>query len=289
MNIEDLPKGCIPDTPDERDFKIESLGALRPVDWNTDFRVQDPGDEDQGTSDSCVAQAWSYYHKNLHGKNYSRRDLFARIALDYGAQIRDGGWQIVNNGQATRDEVPDPTPETPQNMRDKTGITQAKEADDKELNYFSLPKDIDSVAAAVNAYDGVVFGVTGSNPGWQNLSEPRPPQGSETRWGHALYAMGYHTHSGQKCIIAKSSWCNSVKEHHIKQDYFLSGNTFNPWTLIPKGDQMSQVKIAIIHGEAGFFLAASDIAQMQAVGKVLGRDVQVGPDGKTITNPDIVV
>jgi hypothetical protein len=32
-----------------------------------------------------------------------------------------------------------------------------------------------------------------------------------------------------------SSWCSTgIKEHHIKQDYFDSGNTFDGCTLIPK-------------------------------------------------------
>ena len=60
-------------------------------------------------------------------------------------------------------------------------------------------------------------------------------------WGHALYAFGYHQHGNQKCIIAKSSW-KEVNEHHIRENYFLTGNTFNAWTLIPKGKTMKLVK-----------------------------------------------
>jgi hypothetical protein len=250
--IENLPKGALPDPVDERDYRIESLGVTPPVDFLQEFRLPDPGNEDQGTSDSCVAQAWSYYHRQLHGKDYSRRDLFCRIALDYGAFIRDGGWQVVNNGQATRDEVSDPNPQTPQNMRDKSGTKQEYRDDDKELNFFVLPADIDSVASAIKAYKGVVFGVTGSNPGWQDLLNPRPPLPGETQWGHALYAMGYHLHDGQKCIIAKSSWCNTVNEHHIKENYFNSGFTFNPWTLIPK----EQTTMKLIKDKGTVYLVA---------------------------------
>src|SRR5436853_2974560 len=222
MDIENLPKGALPDPVDERDFKIEALGVAQ-IDFSQEYRLPDPGNEDQGLGDSCVAQAWSYYHRQLKNKDYSRRDLFCRIALDYGAYIRDGGWQVVNNGQATRDEVSDPNPQTMQNMRDRTGTKQEYRDDDKELNYFSLPTDIDTVASALRTYKGVVFGVTGTNPGWQDLLNPRPPLPGESQWGHALYAMGYHLHEGQKCIIAKSSWCNSVSEHHIKENYFNSG------------------------------------------------------------------
>src|SRR6185503_9305343 len=134
MNIDDLGKGAVKDTEDIRDFRLEIMGAAQ-VDWSKEFRLPEIPGEDQGSSDSCVAHAWSYYHRQLHSKDYSRRDLFCRIALDYGAQIRDGGWQTVNNGQATKDEVPDPKPQTPKNMRDKSGTKQEYRDDDKELNY----------------------------------------------------------------------------------------------------------------------------------------------------------
>jgi hypothetical protein len=278
--IENLPKGALPDPVDERDYKIESLGAIPSVDFSKEFRLPDPGNEDQGSSDSCVAQAWSYYHTQLHPKHYSRRDLFCRIALDYGAYIRDGGWQVVNNGQATRDEVSDPNPETPQNMRDKLGTKQEYRDDDKELNFFVLSGDIDTVASAVKAYKGVVFGVTGSNPGWQDLANPRPPLPGEAQWGHALYAMGYHLHDGQKCIIAKSSWCNTgVTEHHIKANYFNSGMTFNPWTLIPKEQTMpkyfkvndhGKLGIMILEGFSGTIIFENDFAEYQTLLKITG-------------------
>jgi hypothetical protein len=244
--IDQLGKGCVPDVPDARDFSAEPLmGASAPVDWNTGLRLPDPGHEDQGSSDSCVAQAWSYYHNQIHAANYSRRDLFARIAQAYGASIRDGGLAIVNAGQATRDEVPDPQTETPQNMRDKTGINASEELPYEELNSFVIDRNsIDVVAQGIRDYKGVVFGVTGSNEGWQDMQNPRPPASGENTWGHALYAMGYHLHNGVKCIIAKSSWCSVVQEHHISEAYFVSGNTFNAWTLISKQQQpMNQAKI----------------------------------------------
>ena len=71
MPIENLPKGALLDSPDERDYKVtsEMMGAVA-VDWSREFRLPDPGNEDQGSSDSCVAQAWSYYHHQLHSKEF---------------------------------------------------------------------------------------------------------------------------------------------------------------------------------------------------------------------------
>src|SRR5258708_5392465 len=127
MSIENLPKGCIPDTPDSRDYQASDIMGAPQVDWSQPFLLPNPGDEDQGSSSSCVAQAWSYYHNQIHAADYSRRDIYCQIALPGGgAQIRDGGLRIKNNGQATRDEVPDPKPETEAGMLDKTGVTAAK-------------------------------------------------------------------------------------------------------------------------------------------------------------------
>jgi hypothetical protein len=277
--IENLGKGAVKDSEDQRDYKV--MGASI-VDWSKEFRLPNPGDEDQGTSDSCVAQAWSYYHTQLHPKAYSRRDLFARIALDYGAEIRAGGLAIVKQGHATRDEVPDPSPQTPQNMRDKTGITPEKEESDKELSSFVISGGgIDGVAAAVRDYKGVVFGVEGTNAGWQDLLNPRPPYyGEGGIWGHALYALGFHKHDGQKCIIAKSSWCNSVSEHHIKQNYFDSGHVFNAWTLIPKGQFMSNVIPVHKVGtqEQGFYVPATSEEALKD--KALNFGVDIMTNGK---------
>jgi len=239
--IEQLPKGALRDAPDSRDFAAAPLlSALPPVDWSKGSGLPRPPLRDQNQADACVAHSWSYYHQQIKSIEFSRRDLFARIAQQYGADIRSGGWAIVTQGQQTEAELPDPNPETPANMRDKTGVTAAAEAAEEETNSFVIPNDVDSTAAAILAYKGVVFGVTGSNPGWQDLVNPRPPQAGETTWGHALYAVDFHIHSdGQKCIIAVTSWPSAgIIEHHIRENYFTSGNTFNPWTLIPKEQQM---------------------------------------------------
>jgi hypothetical protein len=254
--IETLPKGALKDTLDERDFPL-SFAALPPVDWSKGSGLSHPPLHDQNQADACVGHAWSYYHYQLKGKEFSRVDLFARIAQSYGANIRDGGLAIVKAGQQTEAECPDPNPETPQNMRDKTKVNPTQEADDIELNSFILPGDIDSVAAGIAAYKGVVFGVEGTNAGWHNLEVPEPPTPQEQQttgveWGHALYAVDFHIHqnidgSKEKCIIVVTSWPNAgITEHHIRQRYFDAQCTFNPWTLIPKSQQpMNQTKVVL--------------------------------------------
>src|SRR5581483_5653873 len=273
MDISQLPKGALPDKEDLRDFQAEPVMGAAQVDWTKEFRLPEPPDEDQGQSLSCVSQSWSYYHWQLHGKDYSRKDLYSRIFLPQGgAYIRDGGLQIVKNGQATRDEVPDPKPETEDGMRAGAGTPQ-QEADDKELNSFVIGSNtIDACALAIQQYQGVVFGVIGTNEGWQDLTNPRPPQDAEQQWSHALYGMGFHSHAGVKCIIAKSSWCSVVREHHIKANYFVSRFTVNPWTLIPRKDIMSQIATQALGSERRIILKAATQEQWKALCAVYGKD-----------------
>jgi hypothetical protein len=202
--------------------------------------VTEPRDANQMFSDACTCYAASYYHETLRpDKWFSRRDLFAPIALTYGAFIRDAILRIVKIGQSTQDQVPDPAMPDRTNMRDTTGLDPNKEAPNRELDGFSMGNDIDTVASTIRDYQGCEFGLNVSNAGWQDEINPRPPLSGEKTTGHALYGMGYHLHDGIKCIIAKSSYgrADGSKEgahHHIKENYFTTGNTFSPWTLIPR-------------------------------------------------------
>src|SRR5947209_7957440 len=132
--IENLGKGCIPDPEDERDFKAEPIMGSVQIDFTKEFRLPNPGDEDQGSSESCVAQAWSYYHTQIHPHDWSRRNLYSRIFLPGGgAVIRDGGLKLIKEGQETRAKVPDPVPQTEAGMRDASLNSLPEEAAGKEL------------------------------------------------------------------------------------------------------------------------------------------------------------
>lgn len=246
IDIRKLGKGAVLQPEDERDYKAE----LRPdfiagaplIDWEKGFYLEEPPDENQGSSSSCVAQGWSYYHWLINRKNWSRRSLYSRIfLLQGGAYGRDGGKELTTIGQATRDEAPDPSPQTENEMRSREGITAEEEASDIEHGYFSLPSDIDMIAYTIQNYKGSVGGVRGTNKAWADLTNPNvPAPGDINFWYHYLFRFGYHRHNdGQKCIIHKSSWCGIYggvhhHEHHIKEDYFLSGGTFDNWVLVPK-------------------------------------------------------
>ena len=238
--------GALPDRQDKRDFNAEPLlGAAPAVDFeNNPLFLPKPPLWNQNASDACVGASWSYYHWQLKGEIFSKRDLFARIAQAYGAYIRDGGVTLVKIGQQTETELPDPQFPDANNMRDKTGLNDQQAIDDRELNSYSFNNTIDDCAKCIRDFKGCVFGVVGSENGWKDKENPTPPKSGEATWGHALYLYGYHLHDGQKCVIARSSW--SETDHHIKQNYFESGNTFNPWVLIPR----SIMEILQVVGEA---------------------------------------
>jgi len=272
--IEHYGKGAI-QLPEEDTHPL--FAAVPPVDFTKPYTVPVPPDTDQGQADSCVGHGWSSYHWQFTGKRMAVRSIFAYIAQGYGAAIADGGKRLINFGQQTFDEVPDPSPETPQNIRSRAGLDPVQAMQYDELASAPVPKsDINAIAAAIRVYDGVVFGVTGDNKGWTNMEVPEPPSTSST-WGHCLYAMAYHMHpnsdgTSEKCIIAKSSWCNTVKEHHIRERYFNSGNTFNAYTLIP--NRMPQFKTQALGNELRIVLQASTQAEWDALCNVYGLDPQ---------------
>ncbi len=286
--------GCLPDEFDSRDFKAEPLlGASPAVDFeNNPLFLPKPPLWNQQSSDSCVAAAWSYYKWQLRNKSYCRKSIFAYIAQQYGAYIRDGGLRVVKYGVETTDETPDPEIRTPETMRDKTGLNEKDALDDRELDSKIVPNNIDDTAKAIRDYKGVVFGVTGHNEGWIDKSNPTPPPPttmSDKLWGHALYLYGYHLHDGQKCVLARSSW--DELDHHIKEEYFSSGNTFSPWTLIPRKDNMikkfivqdgSKLGVMLLEGETGIVQFAPDMDSFKKLSEVAKLDTQT----KTIAIPE---
>lgn len=259
-DINIIGKGAIPDVPDDRDLvhKMASqLGAIE-VNWDVEFMLPKPPGVNQGGADCCVACAWSYFHWQVTKKTFSIRDLFVRIALDYGAYIRDGGLELVKRGQAETNEVKDPDPMTATNIRSTAGIKDEFRIDGKVYKAFSLnQQDINGFAWGIDNYQGIVFGVYGSNEGWKDKENPRPPQMGEAIWGHALYGVGHHTHNGSKCIIAMSSWSKQGKLHHIKQDYFYAmTGVFSAWVLIPKDQLINKpVYKKAVHADGKTFAA----------------------------------
>jgi hypothetical protein len=234
IDISKLGKGLKRQPLDNRDYKYSRIMSAVPVDWSVEFRNAEPPDSDQGTAGRCVAEAASYFHWELKGERFSPRDIYSQVYLPGGgAYMRDGARIICSVGQQTLAECGDPSPNNESNNRIKCGNPELA-LDGLEASYFSVDaKSIEAVAIAIRDDRGCDIGVQGDDIGWQDIVNPEPPVNPE--WGHALHLFGFHLHNGQKCVIAKSSWCKSgVTEHHIKENYFTSNNTFDADVIIRK-------------------------------------------------------
>ncbi len=248
MPIDHFGKGAKPDPIDPRDFKAQARFGAVIVDWTkrTGLVQKIKTWRNQNGSSSCVGQACSYKHDILRSfpdDPFSARAIYAQHHLSGGGMyIRDGILHIVKKGQARRSEVPEPQPQTESLMTDLTGITPEEELDDREADGYVLPQnDIEYTAWAVLNFGAVVLGVNGSNPGWSNPMFPHPPIG-EPEWGHALCAVDIEVIDGKKYIVCLSSWTDTPAVHHLGEDYFLSGNVFNPWVIVPRKENMQLIK-----------------------------------------------
>jgi hypothetical protein len=282
-----LGTGARPDPPDARDFRMTFDAAIAPpVDWASGSGLPRPTLVDQNGSDACVAHALSYYHWQLRNKEFSRRDLFARIANageGDGADIRKGMDAISGQGQALEADLPDPPIEDCTNMRDKTGITGANELPWKEFSYVKPDNDIESVARYISLYRGCVMGLYGTNLGWQNGSSPVPNPPTDDQMAdltnmikrgivfqHALYFVDFHMHvetdgSQHNCIVGVTSWpSRGATEHHIREPYFTAGATFNPWSFVPSATVATMMQGAQLTIPGKAIMAAAQVPTKRA-------------------------
>jgi hypothetical protein len=302
--IDQLPKGALRDPVDERDFKLERVMGAPIVDFSKggDRWQKITFWREQWASLSCTGQATAYVvdiTNNYPTDPTSAKSIYPFVRLPQGgAYIRDAVLRAINPGVATQSEVPDPDHATEADYTGTASINPLFFVDGKQRDAWVMPdKSIDYVAWGILNYKAVVFGLEGTNPGWKDLSNPKPPGNEhDTIWGHALAAVDYHVHDGKKCIIAASSWTKTggVKIHHINEDYFNSGSTFNPWVIIPRGEvSMAKVlndngTVSIQFGKPGkeVYLSIGGGAETGKIFKAIldsGEDITSGtPAGKRL-------
>lgn len=278
MPVPDGYIGAIPETPKPTDPQLggQVFGAsVASVDFSAGFLLDDTmPNVNQGPTNTCVGQAYSYLHAFLKGIPFSVRDLYSRIYLpNGGASIQAGGYELTTNGQATESECPDPVPETEEAMR--VGSTSVNERQYLEASSVYIPNDISSIAAACRQYSGCVFGITGSNPGFYDMLDPRPPMQGEVTWGHCVWVKGYCVRNGARALICKSS-LPEAPMHYITEDFFTSGDTFSGMAIIP--NKTMQIKTQNLNGELRIVLEASTPDQWAALCAVYGLDPNVGQE-----------
>ena len=256
--------GAIADPKDDRDFIYDDIAMGAPsVDWEKgydvekDLKITVPIKNQDGSS-SCVGQAWAYYIAIMNalevGKHIevSAKAFYSQFHLPGGgAYLRDGGKLAVNWGALTETSVPSYMPgdkaPTESFITDKSWLTpkaseEAETLQAKEYRTIQAKSNMEMFAVAIRDNKGVVGGVYGSNNNTWGTYEPKPPKAGEDLWGHALYFGKYGIDNRGKYIATPNSWgrrggnMTNYQDgwQKLREDYFTTGNMFNPWTVIDK-------------------------------------------------------
>lgn len=251
----DFNPGARKRAADPRDVAYRDLIAGAPqVDWSHDFDLLHSIGlnlplKDQGGSGSCVGQASSYlaeiaeFSETGRFTRLSARDIYSRIYIppEGGAYGYKGMSVICGRGIATDLSVSSymnglPPTETFMRQQNNTPSVIQEALVRKGKNYAIVDtKSIDEIAYAIEHQRGVVFGVAGSNEGWQT-GMVRPPEGDERQWGHFLVATKRAVINGVRGIMGPNSWSERWGSlggyYFIPEDYFSRGFAFNGFTLV---------------------------------------------------------
>ncbi len=258
--------GAVRDIPDNRDRIYDELAFGAPqVDWEKGFDVEKELKitipiKNQNGSSACVGFAWSYYMAIINAKEVgyydevSAKAIYSQIFLAQGgAYLRSGGKLAVNWGSLGEEVVPSLDGGKPARepfQTDKTWKTPAmdelaKTLQAKEYRTIQASRNMDLFATAIRDNLGVVGGVYGSNNGTWGSYEPVPPKVGEPKWGHALLWGKFGIDKKGKYIATPNSWGRRGGNmtnypdgwQKLREDYFSSGNMFNPWTITDKPNE----------------------------------------------------
>ena len=271
--------GALKDIEDGRDYQWSRIPGASVFDWDKGFDIEVElkkrlGDanfrifsKDQHQSLSCGGQAWSYYMAVIEAittGTYEERSA----KFFYSQTFAPGGGSngrplcdiAVNQGSALESDCPsyyygttdEPFMTRPQDITVKARNTAGYS---KALVYANVMPDIDLMANACKANNGLIIALEGEDNGtWLSLY-PKPPV--NTKWAHWLYIGKAIMINGKKYLAVKNSWGDSVGAsgwQYIGEDYFKAHKIWNGWTM-PfnkanlvaklKGDQLSLLQQVI--------------------------------------------
>ncbi len=263
--------GLIPRSKDPRDVPYAQVfGGKIEVDWTKPYSVTSLLTlliEDQGSSSSCVAQAWSklaeIYTKLKYGKplDVSARDIYWRgfIPPDGGMWGYKGGSILKTSGSGREVDVLsyiDSRPPTEAFMRTQRQPGLSALFDTKIPGYLYVNPEVDEFAHAIERNRAMVFGVTMSDEGWQT-GEVRPPLPGEKLYGHFLLGTGKINRNGKRTIEFLNSWGKRWGTNgfgFLSEDYFTNaGNVFGGYVI----DDIPENWLPVINTMDVIFLAGS--------------------------------
>lgn len=254
IEIEKIGTGAIPREWDKRNIIYsEMLAGAEALDWERGFDLSELIPlkvEHQGSSSSCVGQAWSKYAEvleymeNKQFKDLSARFIYSRIYEPQGGAYIYKGAKVLNEiGVASENTVSsyengNPPSEDFMRVLDNSEavLNEAKIYRAKFHAYVDF--NIDSFALAIKQQHGLVTGFRGS---YEGVATPfiRPPLSNEQQWGHAVYCVGAKLIEGKKYIKFINSWGEKWGDKgmgYLGEDYFASGMLFNAITLVDLPD-----------------------------------------------------
>lgn len=211
---------------------------------------------------NCTYEELQQYHPN-EIERMSAKAIYSMISLGRykGAYIRDGALQIKSWGSLMERFCPSYKPDGTTDedwMIDQSWRTPDMEAlamvfKAKDAQVINNKTDINVHGQAVIKNYGVLCGVDGANGHGWGTERPTPPNQGEPTWGHCLYFAAFGTDEKGKFIAFPNSYGKIVQEtwkpgskpgtgwQKIYEDYFLSGNVFNPWTITDDTNQVSHL------------------------------------------------
>lgn len=282
--------GFVPSADAFNQFPKVAIAATAPVDFVKGFDVRNVlgGDipvKNQMTSTSCVGQGFAYYLWILHVLNriavekknltelreagfvfansvqeFSAKAIYSQISLGYdqGARFVDAANLAINWGAMFETNCPShkadgTTDET--FMMDKTWQSDAATffasmLQSKQFATLDVETDISAFAAAIQANNGLVGGVIGSNGhGWGYDENPTPPNPGDALWGHCLLFGAYGTDAKGIFVASPNSWGQYVARpegawqpgfppgygwQKIRPDYVTKQWMYEPLMLVDK-------------------------------------------------------
>lgn len=263
MDITNFGKGAIktPKIIRDQQFRLGATPSL--IDWSIPFNV-DSGflkQRDQKSSNSCTAQATSYYCEALEkldrskDENYSARYVYSQSFLPGGGAYIWKAMSIPLKGSASALSVPDgdSLESTMTNASlNKNAIIEAR-AD----KYAVIPRsNIDQLAQIIKDYKGFVTGFNG----WNGMfaTDGTVIDWSKSDWGHAVYVCGYEMRNGKKCLKFKNSWTanwGSGGFGYFPEDFVNSGMMFDCYTyadITDLGNYMTEKEVRQLQSLEGY-------------------------------------
>lgn len=241
----------------KEDFKLaEIMKEIQPFDWNKGYDIEEDLGlkipiKTQGSSSSCVAQAWAYYAGILDAfeiKTYreqSARWIYSQIYHpDGGAFIRDGGQILINQGIVPSALFPDKL--TEEEMRIKDDATKDLKNIAKVYlkdSYVSIEEfyTIDTFAEILKERKGFVGGVfDGFDSSWRSAF-PKPS--GNTNMGHCLYFGKAKLINGKKYLGVCNSWGDQIGDkgwQWLGIEWFNSGRILFPKTILDLPDEIER-------------------------------------------------